>query len=54
MAIADPRFAAELATAKRMVYVLDDVGCLLAFVRQGTAGRRTACLGPVAGREARG
>ena len=36
MAIADPRFAAELVTAKRMVYVFDDVGCLLAFVRQGT------------------
>ena len=36
MTIADPRFAAELVTAKRVVYVFDDVGCLLAFVREGT------------------
>jgi copper chaperone NosL len=36
MTIADPRFAAELVTARRMVYVFDDVGCLLAFVRQET------------------
>jgi copper chaperone NosL len=36
MTIADPRFAAELVTRTGMVYVFDDVGCLAAFVRQGT------------------
>lgn len=36
MTIADPRFAAELVTSKGMVYVFDDVACLLAFVRAGT------------------
>ncbi len=35
MTIADPRFAAELVTAKGMVYVFDDVGCLAAFVASG-------------------
>jgi copper chaperone NosL len=36
MTIADPRFAAELVTSTGMVYVFDDVGCLVAFVRAGT------------------
>ena len=36
MTIADPRFAAELVTAKGLVYAFDDVGCLAAFVRGGT------------------
>jgi copper chaperone NosL len=36
MAIADPRFAAELVTSKGLVYTFDDVGCLAAFVREGT------------------
>ena len=36
MTIADPRFAAELVTSKGMVYVFDDVACLVGFVREGT------------------
>jgi copper chaperone NosL len=36
MAIADPRFAAELVTTTGMVFVFDDVGCLAAFVREGS------------------
>lgn len=36
MTISDPRFAAELVTSKGRVYAFDDVGCLTAFVRQGT------------------
>jgi copper chaperone NosL len=36
MAVADPRFAAELVTVKGRVYTFDDVGCLAAFVREGT------------------
>lgn len=36
MTIADPRFTAELVTATGKVYVFDDVGCLTAFVREGT------------------
>ncbi len=36
MTIADPRFAAELVTSKGLVYTFDDVGCLAAFVREGT------------------
>jgi len=36
MTIADPRFAAELVTATGKVYVFDDVGCLTAFVQEGT------------------
>jgi copper chaperone NosL len=36
MTIADPRFAAELVTATGKIYVFDDVGCLSAFVREGT------------------
>ena len=36
MTIADPRFAAELVTAKGLVYTFDDVGCLAEFVRGGT------------------
>jgi copper chaperone NosL len=35
MTIADPRFAAELVTTRGVVYAVDDVGCLAAFVRQG-------------------
>jgi copper chaperone NosL len=36
MTIADPRFAAELVTATGKVFVFDDVGCLTAFVNEGT------------------
>lgn len=36
MAIVDPRFAAELVTDNGRVYTFDDVGCLAAFVREGT------------------
>ena len=36
MTIADPRFAAELVTRTGKTYVFDDVGCLAAFVREGT------------------
>jgi copper chaperone NosL len=36
MAIADPRFAAELVTTRGRVFVFDDVGCLAAFVRERT------------------
>ena len=36
MTITDPRFAAELVTRTGKVYVFDDVGCLAAFVREGT------------------
>ena len=36
MTIADPRFAAELVTTKGKVFVFDDVGCLAAFVREGS------------------
>ncbi|HEY7614781.1 MAG TPA: nitrous oxide reductase accessory protein NosL [Gemmatimonadales bacterium] len=35
MTIADPRFAAELVTARGRVLVFDDVGCLAAFVASG-------------------
>jgi copper chaperone NosL len=36
MTIADPRFAAELVTTTGKVYVFDDVGCLAAFLHEGT------------------
>jgi copper chaperone NosL len=36
MTITDPRFAAELVTSTGKVYVFDDVGCLTAFVHEGT------------------
>lgn len=36
MTITDPRFAAELVTTTGKVYVFDDVGCLTAFVHEGT------------------
>jgi copper chaperone NosL len=33
MAVADPRFSAELVTLKGRVYVFDDIGCLATFAR---------------------
>jgi copper chaperone NosL len=39
MTIADPRFAAELVTTTGKVYAFDDVGCLTAFVNEGSVPR---------------
>jgi copper chaperone NosL len=36
MTIADPRFAAELVTARGRVHVFDDIGCLAIFAAAGT------------------
>jgi copper chaperone NosL len=36
MAIADPRFAAELVTTAGRVELFDDIGCLVAYVRAET------------------
>ncbi len=35
MTIADPRFAAELVTARGRVHVFDDIGCLVLFAAEG-------------------
>jgi copper chaperone NosL len=36
MTITAPRFAAELVTRTGKVFVFDDIGCLAAFVHEGT------------------
>lgn len=38
MPVADPRFTAELLTTTGMVYRFDDIGCLAAFLAEGTVG----------------
>jgi len=40
MAVADPRFSAELVTRRHKVYVFDDPGCLATFLAAGTVAAR--------------